>query len=158
MKNEYQVTRQLCRTWVLENMSKPPWLPILILWGLLAVLCVWGMFSTPFPGLLGVLALFCLYRLFLRNLIISRRQYSRLAKTYGENWTRTICFEEDKLVVTEGNVSSLQLPYSDIVSIEEDGNKVRLVHKSKSVVRLYKDKFIDASWEECRTFLAAKMH
>ena len=62
-------------------------------------------------------------------------------------------------MVTEGNVSvsSLRLPYSDIVSIKEEGNKVWLVLKTKKVVRLYKDKFVGGSWEECRSFLEEKI-
>lgn len=159
IKNEYSVTRQLCRTWLWENMRKPPMLVILIMWILIGLLVLWGMFYTPFTGLFAILELFCLYRAFFRNLLFSRRQYNTLAQTYGENWLRTICFEEDKLVVTEGDVSvsSLQLPYSDIVSIKEEGNKVWLILKTKKVIRLYKDKFVSASWEECRSFLEEKI-
>lgn len=159
MKNEYRVTRQLCRTWLWENMRKPPMLIVFIMWVFISLLVLWGMLYTPFTSLFAILEIFCLYRAFFRTLLLHRKQYNTLARTYGENWLRTICFEEDKLAVTEGNVSvsSLQFPYSDIASIEEKDNKVWLRLKNKFSVRLYKDKFIDASWEECRAFLAEKM-
>lgn len=159
MKNEYRVTRQLCRTWLWENMRKPPMLIVFIMWVFISLLVLWGMLYTPFTSLFAILEIFCLYRAFFRTLLLHRKQYNTLARTYGENWLRTICFEEDKLVVTEGNVSvsSLQFPYSDIASIEEKDNKVWLRLKNKFSVRLYKDKFIDASWGECRAFLAEKM-
>lgn len=158
MKNEYRVTWRLTLTWLWESICKPPKCLFPVIWILIGIWSVAGMLFLESIPLAILFALFCIYRAFFRDLLFSRKQYKALARTYGEeNWLRTISFQEDRLVTTEGNVFSLQLPYSDITSIKENGNEVCLMLKNKSALRLYKDKFVGGSWEECRAFIAEKM-
>ena len=160
MKNEFQITRKLCQTWLWEAVRMPPKIYFSIFWVGFALLITAVCFTMQMEFLF-VFALFCIYRAFFRDLLFSHRQYSLLAKNYGgEDWTRTVYFEENEIFSTDEGVkatTSYRIPYSDIVRIKEKDNKVWLVLRDKKVIRLYKDKFSGTSWEECRQFLEAKM-
>ncbi len=161
MKNEFQITPHLYQTWLWENMRKPPKAYFLIFWAafslLIAVICI-----TEHMGFLSIFAVFCVYRAFFRDFLFSKRQYALLARNYGgENWTRTVSFEEHEIVTTEGGDTGAvthRVPYGEITRIEERDNKVWLFLQSKMVIRLYKDRFVDSTWEECSHFLETKMN
>lgn len=159
MKNEYTVTQKLYRTWALENMCKGIRLFFFISWMLLGLLCLWVSLSPFLSSFFRVMALFCFYRAFLRNLLAAKKQYQILAKTYGqENWTRTIVFEEDKITTSEP-ASAFWSSYSDIVNIREKSDKIWLILNNKTVIRLYKSAFINTTWEECKAaILSRKEH
>lgn len=150
--NEYQVTWKQYRSWVAENMVKGARLVMMIIWCLLAILCLAlaVLAGSVTRRLYVVLAVFSIYRAFFRIFIITRNQYRLLAKSYGgENWTRRIAFEEDDIILTEGNLT-VRYDYSDIVGIREKGNKIRLDAADKTVLRLYRDAFVESDWEECK--------
>ena len=158
MKNEYQITWKLYRTWLWENMRKPPKCFFPIIWVLFSIWAARLCFFLESIPLAVLFAFFGIYRAFFRDLLFARKQYNALARTYGEeNWLRTISLQEDKLVTTEGNVLNLQSSYSDIAAIKEKGNEICLILKNKTVIRLYKDKCVNASWEECRHFIEEKI-
>lgn len=138
-------------------MSKPPKCFFPIVWILIGIWFVQICLVIESIPLAIFFAFFCIYRAFFRDLLFATKQYNALAQTYKEeNWLRNISFQEDMLIVTEGTLI-LQQPYSDIASIKEKDNKIWLVLKDKKVIRLYKDKFVDGSWEECRSFLEGKI-
>lgn len=153
--NEYQVTWKVYRSWAAENMAKGARLVMMIIWCILTVLCLLlaVLDESPLSRLYMILVFFGIYRAFFRNFVIARGQYRRLARINGgENWTRKITFEEDGINLTEGN-SSFHFAYSDIVRIREKGNKIWLDAANKTVLRLYRDAFVESSWEECRELL-----
>lgn len=160
MKNEYVVTWQLYRTWLWENMRKPLKCVFSVIWVAFAIWSISMYLALRISALL-IFVVFGLYRAFFRDLLLARKQYNRLVQSYGgANWTRTISFEEDRIVSTDeqGRANTnYQTYYSEIAQIKEKGNKVWLILKDKMVIRLYKDKFSSASWEECRTFITEKM-
>ena len=150
--NEYRVTWKVYRSWACENMLKGPRLVMAVIWCLMAVgFIVLGIVNDLNLDILCFwMAVFCIYRAFFRVFVLAKGQYRMLAKTYGgENWTRRIAFEEDGISLTEGN-ASVRYAYSDIVNIREKGNKIWLDAANKTVLRLYRDAFVESGWEECR--------
>lgn len=160
MKNEYIVTWQLYRTWLWENMRKPLKCVFSVIWAAFTIWSIVMYLSLRFSALL-IFVVFGVYRAFFRDLLLAKKRYNLLAQSYGgTNWTRIISFEEDRIVTTDEQSkanASYQTYYTEIAQIKEKGNKVWLILKDKMVIRLYKDKFSGASWEECRTYLMEKM-
>lgn len=155
IRNEYRITRDLFKTWLWENKKKPPGSVITVMWIALGVAAtVMGVvFWYPFYF---VFTVFALYRAFFRDILAAGRQYETMSKSYGQkDWLRTITFEEENIIVVEGNIS-VNYKYSDISEIREKDNKVWLHLKEKKVIRLYKDCFADAGWEECRSLIERK--
>lgn len=160
MKNQYKVTKKLIRQWMTENMYKGVQLGLNIGWAVFGVLCILLLITdadTMTDYLLyGALLALCLYMAVLRIFPITSVQYKQMAKVYGEeNWTRTIDFGEDCITLSEGTISA-SFQYKDIMSIREKGNKIWLKARNRTVLRLYKDAFIDGTWEECRELLHAR--
>lgn len=154
--NEYQVTWERYRSWVADNMVKGARLVMMVIWCVIALLClVLGLTAeSGFKSLFFVLAVFGIYRAFFRIFVIAKSQYRRLALSYGkENWTRRIVFEDDGITLSEGK-ASFHYDYSDIINIREKGNEIRLDASDKTVLRLYRDAFVESSWEECKTRLS----
>lgn len=73
-----------------------------------------------------------------------------LAITYGKNsWLRTICFEDNRIIIKEEKTET-SYNYSDIQEIAEKGDRIYLKVQSKAIIRLYKSKFIDCTWNDCK--------
>lgn len=151
--NEYKVTWKLYRSWATENMAKGSRLVMMILWCVFTLVCLaLGIVFWPeFRLFYLVMAFFGIYRAFLRIFVVSRAQYRRLAQAYGtQDWVRRIAFEEDGISLTEGNFS-YKYAYADIKEIREKENKIWLFAANKTVLRLYKDAFVEGTdWEECK--------
>lgn len=154
--NEYKVTWKLYRSWATENMAKGSRLAMMIVWCVFALAClVLGIVFWPeFRLFYLVMALFGIYRAFLRNFVVSKAQYRRLAQAYGtQDWVRRITFEEDGISLTEGNFS-YKYAYADIKEVREKGNKIWLFAANKTVLRLYRDAFVEGTdWGECKARL-----
>ena len=154
--NEYQMTWKRYRSWTVENMTRGAQLVMMILWCVIALLCL-ALAMIADSGLRSLyffLAAFGIYRAFFRIFVIAKSQYRRLALSYGkENWTRRIAFEDDGINLTEGK-ASFHYDYSDIVSVRETGNKIWLNASDKTVLRLYRDAFVESNWEECKSRLS----
>ena len=151
--NEYKVTWKLYRSWATENMAKGSRLLMLIIWCVftLACLALGIVFWPEFCLFYLVMALFGIYRAFLRVFVVSKAQYRRLAQAYGtQDWVRKIAFEKDGISLTEGNFS-YKYAYADIKEVREEGNKIWLYAANKTVLRLYRDAFVEGTdWEECK--------
>ena len=155
IKNEYEVTWKVYKSWLFENRMKSPRLTFTIIWIIFGLVSI-GMYVVSRFSLYLLMVLFCIYRAFFRDILVTMRQYGFMAKTYGQkDWLRTIVFEEEQIISQEGQVS-VNYNYSDISEIKEKDNKVWLIFKNKTVIRMYKDCFVDSDWEECRTFIERK--
>lgn len=155
IRNEYRVTWDLFQTWLWENKKKPTRSAFTIMWIVfgLAATVMGVVFRYPFYFIFTV---FSLYRALFRDILAAGRQYETMAKTYGQkDWLRTITFDEENITVVEGNIS-VNYKYPDISEIREKDNKVWLQFKDKMVIRLYKDCFADAGWEEGRSLIERK--
>ena len=153
VKNEYIVTEKMYLSWGRENWKKGAQLVFLILWTILAV-CIsllnilggWTAFNI-------IMLLFCLYHGFLRNYVVTRAQYKRLSRAHGaSDWVRTIDFGEDEILINDGNVS-VKYAYKDITGMREKGNKIWLDAANKTVIRLYKDCFVDTDYETWKNWM-----
>lgn len=164
MKNEYCITWNLYKSWITANMFKGKSLFFRIFWCILLVLMiVFGIISLNIYDVKAIsiyfflLALLCLYNAFLRHILLAKKTYRKLSETYGkENWTRTILFENDNILLINNNVS-IKYKYSDIVGIKENGNEIFVIFNNKSFIRLYKSAFIGCDWNECKKFLQDKI-
>lgn len=108
-----------------------------------------GMYTAAYSFIL--IALLDIYIAFFLNNLIVKLQYKRLAQIYGKNsWVRTISFEDDKIIVREEK-SEIKYDYSDILSIVEKDERIYLKLQAKFVIGLYKSKFVDCTWEDCKT-------
>ena len=157
MKNQYKVTKKLLRQWMTENMYKGIQLGLNIGWAIFGVLCILLLIidaETVTDYLIyGALLALCLYMAVLRIFPITSVQYKQMAKVYGEeNWNRTIDFSEDCITLSEGTISA-SFQYKDIMSIREKDNKIWLKARNRTVLRLYKDAFVDGTWEDCKALL-----
>lgn len=165
MKNEFQVTKELYMSWGKENMRKGSRVKFKILWSFTAVLLVVFIVILNMSGdgraylyvYAVMMTIYCIYRAFFRDLVLTASQYRRNMKILdGENWIRTIEFKEDEIVSTDGNVT-VRTPYSEIAGMRDDGNKIWLDTKKKMVIRLYKDKFVGGDFEKFKKFISVKI-
>lgn len=152
MKNEYRVTWELYKKWVIENKLKGARLAITILWSIYTIVALYYFFVWNFKFFL-LIALFCVYRAVIRDFVVAKKQYNLLAKTYGgKNWLRTITISDEGIYVNEGNIS-VNCPKTDIAQVKEKDDKIWIVLHNKQVIRLYKSAFTEGSWTECKELL-----
>jgi hypothetical protein len=78
-----------------------------------------------------------------------------LSKTYGvSEWIRSAEFTQDGILLSDHN-SVVTLQYKNIQKIIEKKDVVMIFFNNNAAVRLYKDAFVEGSWEECKEFLHA---
>jgi hypothetical protein len=156
MKNEYVIDWPLLKKWTNEGHHTGIRLAFYIFWCVMlvvfvafAALCILaGQYSYAFFFVL--FAFISFYRAFLWNIMMAKQQYRRLVQTYGnDSWVRTICFEDDEIVIQEEK-TEIKYLYSDVLKIVEKGEKIDLILPAKAMIRLYRSKFVDCSWEECK--------
>ena len=156
MKNEYIIDWSLLKKWTNESHHSGIRLAFFIFWCFLlagstvftVLSIVANMYSNVFYFIL--IALFSFYRAFLWNIMIAKQQYKRFAQIYGKNsWVRTISFEDNEIIIREEKTET-KYNYSDILEIVEKDERIYLKLQAKAVIRLYKSKFVDCSWEECK--------
>lgn len=156
MKNEYEVTEKLYQSWGMENMLKGVRLKFMIFWSILAVVSLILCVVYSWNPLFIVIFLFCLYRAFLRNFVMTKGQYRNLKKAHGtDRWIRTVNFKNDGIVVNDGN-ASVTYSYGDIVAVRVKGNKIWLDTNKQGVIRLYKNAFIGCDCNQCINIIKSK--
>lgn len=165
MKNEFVITKKLYMEWCRENMWKGNRLKMKIVWIFTALLTVLFNVLVYISGdgrmylyAYGVFVfLFCIYRAFFRDQVLSLAQFKRITSYLdSDEWVRTVEFGEDDIISTDGNVT-VRTPYSEISGIRDEGNNIWLDTKKKGVIRLYKDKFIGGDFEKFRKLISVKM-
>lgn len=62
---------------------------------------------------------------------------------------RTINFEDNEIIIKEEKTET-KYNYSDILKIVEKDERIYLKLQDKTVIRLYKSKFVDCTWEKCK--------
>ena len=156
MKNEYKVTRELMMSWsknVFGSATSVFWVMYVITGligiGLLIMLSIFGGDRLSWVLACFVL-LFSAYRLFFLCYYFFAKRYKMLSKTYGvKEWIRTIEFKDEEIVLTEHN-SVCRMKYANIRRISENGNDIIIYFNDNLSVRLYKDTFVEGTWEECK--------
>ena len=164
MKNEYKITKQLVMSWAKEyhlsgvaDIIAFVSLCILALCGL-TLLTVNAAFGADWlHWFLSILFLtLAVYKLGFQRLVIWANRYKLSARTYGvSEWIRTTEFTEDEIIFTD-HTSVNRFKYSNIKKIKEKNNVVMIFFNTNFAIRLYKDAFVDGSWEECKELLNSK--
>ncbi len=69
--------------------------------------------------------------------------------------SRTTEFLDNEIVLTD-HTSVSKFKYSNIQGIKEKGNVVMIFMNNNMALRLYKDEFVDGSWESCKKLIFEK--
>ncbi|MGN0426563.1 MAG: DUF6709 family protein [Agathobacter sp.] len=150
IKNEYVVTWHMYKEWIIEGMTHGILLVFRIIWGVLAIICFGLGFLKDFSYIYFLLAVFCVYQLFIRKYIHARKQYNRLLQQFGnKDWTRTIALS-DKYTFLKDNETVIRMKNEDILEVKEKGNKIYLAMKGGPTLLMYESAFVKGSWEECK--------
>ena len=164
MKNEHKITKELMMSWAKEYfLFRARDIILAILWSIVG-LC--GFIPLMALILLGgdlidwilsiVLIILATYKLFIGRFVYISKRYKMFAKTYGvDEWLRTIDFLEDEIVLTDHTTVN-KLQYHNIKKVIEKGNVVLILMNDNIAFRLYKNAFVDGSWEECKELLNSK--
>ncbi len=159
MRNEYTVDLTVLREWHKDQLYKGANLVLFILWCVTLIACIPLGIINAFRGVHIYTffwfwtSVFCIYKAFFYNKIKFKQWYKRLVLAYGkESWIRTIRFEDNGIVVEEEKNKS-HFYYADIIEIEERNERIYIKFKSRMYVVLYASKFVDCTWEECKSVI-----
>lgn len=163
MKNEYKVTKQLMKSWVKRYSFRGA--ANIVNFIICCVMGVIGMFALAFfcvvqdwvnVCLSGFIIFVCVFRLFFARFVTINQAYKYLVKTYGvSEWMISFEFLEDEIVVKDHTSVSV-FNYSLIREVEEDGDLVILYLSNDAALRLYKNSFVEGTWQECRALIFKK--
>ena len=165
MKNEYTVNKELMRSWARQrNFGSGADMGLFVLWVITAVCGVAGtvkfcISSGKITDLVISLWLvgIAVYKLFFSKYFVWNKRFDQLSKSYGmSKWQRSTEFLDNEVKLSE-NSSSVSFKYSQIKKLKEKGKLVMLFLDNGLAVRIYKDAFVDGSWEECKKLLVEKM-
>lgn len=165
MKNEYTVNKELMRSWARQwHFASGADMGLFVLWVITAVCGIAGtvkfcITSGKITDLLISLWLvgIAVYKLFFSKYFVWNKRFDQLSKSYGlSQWQRVTEFLDDEVKLSEHG-SSVSFKYSQIKKLKEKGNLVMLLLDNGMAVRIYKDAFVDCSWEECKKMLEEKM-
>ncbi len=159
MSNVYTVDWTLYKKWVNESRFRGGRLTLFICWcGLLLVSLAYIVISfvvdLDYSFLYIAIAILSIYRAFFHYLLNAKQQFKIVTKTYGkDSWVRTVLFEDDAFYIKDEDKAESKFSYGDIADIIEKDDSVHIKLKAKTYIRLYKSKFIDCNWEECKAFI-----
>lgn len=161
MKNEYKITKDLMKSWAKEYHIQGT--ANVFLFVLLCVVGIIGISGLIFSILLQtdwlVVYLYALifalavYKLFIQRFVIWSKRYKLYSNTYGvSEWMRTTEFLDDEIILTD-HTSISKFKYSNIQRIKENNNVVMIFMNNNMALRLYKEAFVEGSWEECKKLI-----
>ncbi|MBQ9796439.1 MAG: hypothetical protein IJW50_01840 [Clostridia bacterium] len=163
MKNQYKITKDLIKTWAKEyHLHGAANIILFIIWCVLGVIGSAGLiFSIALQSdwlVIYIYALFTVvafFKLFLSRFFVWSKRYQLYSTTYGvSEWMRTTEFLDDEIILTD-HTSVSKLKYSNIQKIKEKNNVVMIFMNNNIALRLYKDAFVEGSWEECKKKIQA---
>ena len=162
MKNEYKITKQLMMSWAKEyHIQGAANIILFVLWGVvglmgLSIIVLEAMLTSMGGGdglnwYIGILLLLlAIFKLFIARYVVWSKRYKLYSDTYGvPEWIRTTEFAQDEIILTD-HTSVTKLKYENVKKIKEKGNVVMIFLKHGLALRLYKDAFVEGTWEECK--------
>ena len=158
MKNQYKITKDLMKTWAKEyHVHGTSNVILFILWCVLGIAGIVGLISSVLLHsrwvdiyLFALCTFVAFFKLFVARFFIWSKRYTLYSTTYGvSEWIRTTEFLDDEIVLTD-HTSVSKLKYSNIEKIKEKNNVVMIFMNNNMALRLYKDAFVEGSWEECK--------
>ena len=164
MKNEYKITKELLRSWAKEyHIHGAANIFLFILWCVVGIIGISGLiFSIALHTdwivvyLYALMLVIAVFKLFIQRFIIWSKRYKLYSTTYGvTEWIRTTEFLDDEIVLTD-HTSVSKFKYSNIQKIKEKNNVVMIFMNNNMDLRLYKDSFVEGSWDECKQMILEK--
>jgi len=158
MKNEIKINKKEIMSWAkhyyLEGVANKIMFALLcmLLAISLAMLTLLFLFGGDWINwYLSIFFLFlAVYKLFFERFVIWSQRYKVASKNFGvDEWTRTTEFRDDGILLTECT-STMQFKYQNIKKIKEKDNLIMILFNNNQALRLYKDTFVEGTWEECK--------
>ncbi len=181
MKNEYMITKRMMKSWI-----NGWWFNSTANTALLLFACFFGVVFFIFPSLFVhyfgyyatlkplYIALFAICytgALFMLSFIPhtprlayanpyspnhQHNYYKTCSKNYcAKRWQRVIKLTENEIIVDD-KYAVLKFEYSTIKRVKEKRNMVIIFLKSGFEIRLYKNAFVNGSWEACKKIISRK--
>lgn len=169
MKNEYTVTWKLIKEWTRDIGYGGIRLVFKVIYSILGVIsllsavlitvmCIKNRIDslTLNIAVLFFISAFAFYRAFLQDILMARQRYNLLSKTYGASeWKRTVEIGEESITLKEG-IHTAEYEYRSVSEIKEKGNKIFICLSDRTAIIMYKDSFVDCTWEECKNRITEK--
>ena len=164
MKNEYKITKDLIKSWAKEyHLHGTANIFLFFLWCVVGIVGISGMiFSIVLHTdwmvvyLYALMLIIAVFKLFIQRFIVWSKRYKLYSATYGvSEWMRTTEFFDNEIVLTD-HTSVSKFKYGNIQRIKEKGNVVMIFMNNNMALRLYKDAFVDGSWESCKKLILEK--
>lgn len=115
---------------------------------LIILLCVGGDWTDWYLAVL--LWVLSVYKLCFQRFLLQARRYKMLSKTYGvSEWMRSVDFTDEEIVLCD-HTSVSKYRYESIKFIKDKKNAVLIVFNTGLGLILYKDAFVEGSWDECK--------
>lgn len=164
MKNEYIITKELMKSWAKEyHLYGTGNIVSFIIGCFVGIVGIAGfVFSILLQSnwlisyVFALSTVMVIYKLFIARFIVWHNRYKLYSTTYGvTEWMRTTEFLDDVIVLTD-HTSISSLKYENIKKIKEKNNVVMIFMNNNLALRLYKDAFVEGSWEECKEMILKK--
>ncbi len=170
MKNEIRITKKEMMSWAKEyHIYGAVNIIFFSAWVLMGLFGITGLISLSVFTAKGVefeffiwyayafFLLISVYKLFVSRFIFMANHYKTFSKMYGvTEWLRTVEFADEDIILTD-HTSVTKILYGNIKKIKENKNTVMILLNNNSAIRLYKDRFVEGSWEECKEKINSKM-
>ena len=105
---------------------------------------------------LGGFAVAAIGKIFFQPRSLYKKAYNRSALAYGTSeWTCTIELSDDDIIYTE-HTTVVRYQYKNIVKIRDKKDSVMIFFNHGAAIILYKNAFVDCSWEDCKKLIAEK--
>lgn len=164
MKNEYKITKDLIRSWAREyHLHGAANIVLFVFWCVAGVIGILGtIFSIARHAdwtvvyLNALIVVIAVFKLFVQRFLAWSKRYKVFSTTYGvTEWMRTIEFLDDEVILTD-HTSVSKFKYANIQTIKEKNNAVLILMNHNMALRLYKDAFVEGSWEACKQMILEK--
>lgn len=158
MKNEYKITKQEMMSWAKEyHLQGTANIILFVLWSVVGLcgIAMIVLYSIAGADLIdwywsGLFIFLSVFKLYFSRFVVMSKRYKLYSTTYGvSEWMRSVEFSDDEIIITD-HTSVSKLKYSNIKKIKEKNNVVMIFMNNNTALRLYKDAFVEGSWEECK--------
>lgn len=174
MKNRYKITKDLMLSWAnghhfrtigsilmlliscyLAIFGSAEFIRIFYLYGYHLIYVVE---LLALEMILGAFAVTAFFKIFFQPRSLYKKAYNRSALAYGTSeWTCTIELSDDDIIYTE-HTTVVRYQYKNIVKIRDKKDSVMIFFNHGAAIILYKNAFVDCSWEDCKKLIAEKRH
>ncbi len=166
MKNEYKITKQEMMSWAKEYHLHGR--RNIVGFIIFLILGIDGLFLIILHSLTkdaswldwylaAIFLIVSVYKLFFERFVVMARRYKIYSTMYGvSEWIRSAEFTDDEIILTD-HTSVSKFKYENIQKIKTKGNVIMIFFNGNIGLRIYKDAFVEGSWEEFKEKISAKI-